>query len=1666
MALLMCILCLSKLNAQTSITIGNGGETSTDLPIKTNSANYVSQQIYTASDLGRDLGGIPKGAVITSMSLNVKSVPDKDNKNATCNFSIYLKNTNSGSFANGGNFESVAADDKVASMNAKFTTAGWVEFTFDKVFTYTGGNILVCLHGSGTNKMDAVTFALNTNTTGNFAYSATNVALANIGNTKFTGPVTGNNQIELTYVAPPATPTGLTATATGISSITLSWYGVAGATSYKVYQNGAEVATVTTNSYNAEGLNAGTNYCYTVKAVNSYGSESAASNEDCETTWPATAPTVPTNLQATPGGESVSLTWDPAERATSYRVYNGNTLVAENVQGTSYVVTGLTVGVEYCFTVKAVNAYGESAASNSACATAQKVQKYRIRVSTSTHANYGDYLTINSYDLPNNASTVGVSAKSDSNSQIFILDDAGNGNKYIRNVDGYYIKCSTYDYVNVSNTEKTPLALQYTDQNNFYIRDYDKSATAFSNQNYFEVKNNLVDCWGTSNGGNTVTWTLELVTTAPAAPVLTATAISYDRISLSWNDVTGAIKYNVYDGNGSLIAENITETSYVVTGLNPETNYCYTVTAVNDKGEESDKSKSACATTEAAPAFPAPTNLQATVTNGTTIGLKWDAVDGAVKYNIYIGANVVEATNPTYTFVANANTRYCFAVTAVDSEGTESAKTEDVCLATIPTAPGNLQATAGGKSVSLSWYSVSVAESYNIYKGGEFFTNVQGTSYTVKDLTVGEEYCYTVTAKNTAGESGRSNEVCATPTALSDVTVEIGNGDGGSGSYIPVYTAQPYSYSQQFYAKSEINAAAGDAVTSIAFRVAEKGMSTDMPTRKLRVYLSNIEDNSFEFELVGGVVPNYPLRNLTGLVFEGDVTFTEGWVKIEFTTPFQYTGNGILVTVMNDTGAVGGNNIILFTQHSTSPKYLSVYGYDSKKINPVESRTGTRQLYRNDIQFTFNSSVAFPTLPAPENLTATAANDTEIDLSWDPSHGATNYNIYYREEGTQDFKYLANVTGLAYRAKGLLMAHEYCFIVTGANGTVESPDSNVACATTEDTDGCTVAFTLTDENTPKTDQNGDIVVDWLGWRGCNLRVSWVVGDRTVAKEITLVNATEETINVEIPSGSNVAIAYVHTNGSVNNTRFLNYGFTVAYQGSDEILLAKKGSGLQEIQSKPANIDIDCSLEFIKNGDWDEPLNWNQKRIPNEGEFVLISADAKINRDVTVKAVTINTAIDKVGSITLNAEKSLTVTGDFKNADASKFIIKDGAQVIQNNDDVMATFEMNVKSPEGELEEFNKTGWQFIASPMKNALTANFETEGVGYDLFKYDGDVATTEDLEWINYKGLSDFETEFQQGHGYMASYHTEGIAEFQGLLNYESTYRFSDHLKYHGDDSKAQIDNFHLLGNPFTFDMDWSKVTSQNLATGYAVITTDGNWSYTTSDKIKVGDGFFVKVTGEDPILNYNVHVSNTRSVNADNENSFINIIASSKAGKDNVIINFANDGEGFDKLENFNNSIAEIYVKENDRRYGILNYDENVEEVELYFNAHKMGEYTINAISNADYASVVLVDRLTGNETNLLDKSYTFKAMTNDNHDRFVLKLSNEAVENDSFVYRSGDELIIKAEGNVQVLDIMGRVVYNGTIVNDNHRIDVSAFNSAAYIIRVVNANEVKTQKVVIW
>ena len=661
------------------------------------------------------------------------------------------------------------------------------------------------------------------------------------------------------------------------------------------------------------------------------------------------------------------------------------------------------------------------------------------------------------------------------------------------------------------------------------------------------------------------------------------------------------------------------------------------------------------------------------------------------------------------------------------------------------------------------------------------------------------------------------------------------------------------------------------------------------------------------------------------------------------------------------------------------------------------------------------------------------------------------------------------------------------------------------------------------------------------------------------------------------------------------------------------------------------------IEFTGIGDWNEPSNWNTGGVvPGEEDHVAIRGNAVINSDVTVKTLT----IIEGGSLTVE-EGTLTVTEGIVNNIASAFVIKDGAQVRQSKNDVMATFNMNVEAPTSWDSENNEEGWQFIASPMKNVKTSSFETDGTDFDLFKYDGEKA----MQWVNYKGhnedvisgatylfdfatdfdgwgvidangdgyswghiLTDefhsehmmgrpkgyddegclfneahwyvditkvnvspddylvapymmnigkysalrfkmkgyssmtetpeisvlvsledkatgeyvpsdfttvgiapqinavweevvisleeyagenvriairhnvqdswntavlidkvelanigFETEFQQGRGYLASYETTSTVEFAGVLSNETGFTFNEVNTFNEDDYYA---NFYLLGNPFAFNMNWENVTAEGLASGYSFVALDGSYDYAVDGEIKVGDGFFVKVTGENPSLSYSENNGMGMRSRRAEKSSFINLIASGKAGSDNVIINFAgNEEEGFAKLENFNKDIAEIYVKGEGRRYGIMNFEKDVEEIEVYFDAKRMGEYTIEAVAEGKFQSVVLVDRSTGVETELLTDSYTFKALTNDRPDRFVIRMSNNIV-NDNFVYQSGDELIINAEGTVEIIDIMGRIVYSSNIVNENHRVNTSRFDNAAYIVRVLNTNEIKTQKVVIY
>jgi fibronectin type 3 domain-containing protein len=191
------------------------------------------------------------------------------------------------------------------------------------------------------------------------------------------GESANSSQVSATPVAPPAAPTGLTATA-GVQQVSLAWTASSGATSYNVKRGTAsggpyvQLATATTPSYVDSAVTGGTKYYYVVTAVNA-GGESGYSNEASATATVA-APATPTGLTATAGDKQVALAWNASTGATSYNVkrsttHGGPYTTVNSPTGTSYIDMGLTDGTKYYYVVSAVNAGGESANSSEVSAT-------------------------------------------------------------------------------------------------------------------------------------------------------------------------------------------------------------------------------------------------------------------------------------------------------------------------------------------------------------------------------------------------------------------------------------------------------------------------------------------------------------------------------------------------------------------------------------------------------------------------------------------------------------------------------------------------------------------------------------------------------------------------------------------------------------------------------------------------------------------------------------------------------------------------------------------------------------------------------------------------------------------------------------------------------------------------------------------------------------------------------------------------------------------------------------------------------------------------------------------------------------------------------------------------------------------------------------------------
>ncbi|MGV2967377.1 S-layer homology domain-containing protein, partial [Paenibacillus sp. AGC30] len=169
----------------------------------------------------------------------------------------------------------------------------------------------------------------------------------------------------------PANPQDLVVTP-GDRQAQLTWSNVPGATYYEVYLSTVSgqfssnaITTVTDGNYRVENLINGTTYFFMVKA-GGLGGLSAESNVASAT--PLTVPEAPSSVIAVAGNGQATLSFNPPadNGGSAVTAYEVNVLPDNRVvTGTRspIIITGLTNGTSYTFTVKAKNQAGGSESS-------------------------------------------------------------------------------------------------------------------------------------------------------------------------------------------------------------------------------------------------------------------------------------------------------------------------------------------------------------------------------------------------------------------------------------------------------------------------------------------------------------------------------------------------------------------------------------------------------------------------------------------------------------------------------------------------------------------------------------------------------------------------------------------------------------------------------------------------------------------------------------------------------------------------------------------------------------------------------------------------------------------------------------------------------------------------------------------------------------------------------------------------------------------------------------------------------------------------------------------------------------------------------------------------------------------------------------------------------
>ncbi len=550
------------------------------------------------------------------------------------------------------------------------------------------------------------------------------------------------------------------------------------------------------------------------------------------------------------------------------------------------------------------------------------------------------------------------------------------------------------------------------------------------------------------------------------------------------------------------------------------------------------------------------------------------------------------------------------------------------------------------------------------------------------------------------------------------------------------------------------------------------------------------------------------------------------------------------------------------------------------------------------------------------------------------------------------------------------------------------------------------------------------------------------------------------------------------------------------------LILKAGATLEVTNG----VKINITHEYKYDPESDYPI-WD--KVENYGAIIIGTSsgmevqkyfDNKLNGDLTCNGdYIVHSLIQNFGSIFNTPTGRINFYDGFTN---------DGIFTIQSNDSgtgSLITDGTISGSGTFNIERYLNTGgiWHLVSAPLSGQTSNRF----LGHYLNFYD---YTNGDFNQIISTSYP-----FNVGEGYVSKLTNTGSASnpitFTGGQP-TSTVPFTKSLATGGAGNTyfGLPQNFHLLGNPYTSNLDWNEIYSDSNNSNvsqYLYYYVEGSpnhlgtpavkngWnvydgSQTESDQsnkyISIGQGFGVVISAATNFTIPALARTHEAGIGFHKKSSIINNYFILKAAtkdyydeatfkvNENATSNFDFNYDAY-KLKSFVNSPNISFVSDDNVKMAVSN-SPFTEIINIGFSIPKNSEVTLSLSNSQGFSGIILEDKQQNTFTDLIKDGYTFN-YSNDESEigRFTIHINRETLsETDKLtgvkIYSSNGILHIQSDNNlsdtytsVRIYNTMGQEVYsrNYAILKDE-RINID-FDDGIYIIRINSDGKNITSKI---